>query len=239
METTGIIIQARMGSTRLPGKILKDFEGKTLLGHILYRLGQKILPDTEIVIATSTLSADDLVERFCASEGIKCFRGDERNVLSRYYECAVQNHYENIVRMTGDNPFPDVDELDRLIVYHMENNMDFSENFSVLPLGVGMEIFSFGALRDSMAYASLPKHFEHADEYILDHKDEYRFGTLDVFKEKNMPDVRLTVDTAEDYERACYILRNAGLEYVTTEAAITLALKFDKDMRRKKGKSAI
>lgn len=226
----GIIIQARMGSTRLPGKILKDFEGKTLLGHIIYRLEQKIMSGTEIVIATSTLAADDLVQKFCEVEGVKCFRGDEQNVLSRYYECARQNHYEHIVRMTGDNPFPDIEELNRLITYHLDNNMDFSENFSVLPLGVGMEIFSYEALKDSLMNASLPKHFEHADEYILDHKQEYRFGTLGTIEEKNSPSVRLTVDTQRDYERACYILKNAGTEYVTTETAITLGKEFDKNI---------
>ena len=231
---TGIIIQARMGSTRLPGKILKDYEGKTLLEHILYRLRQKVMADTEIVFATSVLPADDVVETFCNSNNVKCFRGDEQNVLSRYYECAEQNHYKHIVRMTGDNALPAIDELNRLITYHKENEMDFSENFSVLPLGVGMEIFTFGALKDSMLYASLPKHFEHADEYVLDNKEKYRFGTLDVVTGKNMPDVRLTVDTQEDYDRACYILEKAGKKYVTTETAIALAMEFDRNIKSKR-----
>lgn len=230
----GIIIQARIGSTRLPGKILKDFEGKTLLGHILYRLRQRITADVEIVFATSTLALDDVVETFCNNQDVKCFRGDEQNVLSRYYECAKQNHYEHIVRMTGDNPFPDIDELNRLIRYHMENEMDFSENFSVLPLGIGMEIFSFDALKKSMLNATLPKHYEHADEYILDHKEKFQFGTLNVAKEKKRSDVRLTVDTQEDYERACYILKRAKTEYVETELAIALGLEFDEMIQKRK-----
>lgn len=234
---TGIIIQARMGSTRLPGKILKDFEGKTLLGHILCRLRQRVKADVEIVFATSTLAIDDVVEIFCNNQNVKCFRGDEQNVLSRYYKCAEQNHYEHIVRMTGDNPFPDIDELNRLITYHIENKMDFSENFSVLPVGVGMEIFSFGALKESMLYASLPKHYEHADEYILDYKEKFQFGTLSVTKEKNRPDVRLTVDTQEDYERACYILKRAGTEYVETEMAIAFGSEFDEKMKKRKADS--
>ncbi len=112
--------------------------------------------------------------------------------------------------------------------------MDFSENFSVLPLGVGMEIFTFGTLKDSMQYASLPKHFEHADEYVLDNKEKYRFGTLDVVTGKNMPDVRLTVDTQEDYDRACYILKKAGEKYVATETAIALAMEFDRNNKSKR-----
>lgn len=232
----GIIIQARMGSTRLPEKILKDFEGKTLLGHILCRLRQRVTPDVEIVFATSILPIDDAVEIFCNDHNVKCFRGDELNVLSRYYECAKQNNYEYIVRMTGDNPFPDIDELNRLIRYHIENEMDFSENFSVLPVGVGMEIFTFSALEESMLHAFLPKHYEHADEYILDYKEKFKFGTLNVAKEKNRPDVRLTVDTQDDYERACYILKKAKTEYVETETAIALGLEFsEKTGQRKMG----
>lgn len=230
----GIIIQARMGSRRLPGKILMDFEGKTLLEHILYRLRQRVVEDVEIVFATSTLEIDDAVATFCKIQDVKCFRGDEWNVLSRYYECAKQNYYEHIVRMTGDNPFPDIDELNRLIRYHVKNEMDFSENFSVLPVGVGMEVFSFGALKDSILHASLPKHYEHADEYILDHKEKYKFGTLNVAEEKHRTDIRLTVDTQEDYERVCYILKNAEAEYVTTETAIALEVEFEKIIKKRR-----
>lgn len=136
---TGIIIQARMGSSRLPGKILKDFEGKTLIGHIIDRL-VRVKSPVKVIIATSNMSQDDQVERFCRQKGVDCFRGDEQNVLKRYYDCANMYHLKDIVRMTGDNPFPDVEELDRLIAFHQENNMEFSENFTVLPVGVGMEI---------------------------------------------------------------------------------------------------
>jgi len=222
----GIVIQARMGSHRLPGKILKDYEGKTLLEHISNRL-KRMRNNVTVVIATSDLPQDDAVEEFCKKKNILCFRGDELNVLKRYYDCATQFGFDNIVRMTGDNPFPDIEELDRLIDYHSDNQMDFSENFSVLPIGVGMEIMSYTALDQSMKKASLPKHFEHADEYILDNLEEFRHGTLSVIPEKNRPELRLTVDTQEDYERACYILRNVQTEYVTTEQAILLCEKYE------------
>lgn len=218
----GIIIQARMGSSRLPGKILKDFAGKTLLEHIIYRLS-KLKNEAKIVIATSDLKQDDQVEAFCKTRGINCFRGDEQNVLKRYYECAIEYGFNDVVRMTGDNPFPDIEELDRLIDFHKLNRMDFSENFSVLPIGVGMEIMSFEALKESMEKAFLPKHFEHADEYILDNLECYNHGTLSVADSKNKPEVRLTVDTEYDYRKACYILENACEEYITTEQAIILS----------------
>jgi len=218
----GVIIQARMGSSRLPGKILKDFEGKTLLGHILDRL-TRIKTSVRIIVATSSLAQDDQVELFCKQQGIDCFRGNEQNVLKRYYDCAYKFCLKDIVRMTGDNPFPDIEELSRLIVSHQENRMEFSENFTVLPVGVGMEIMSYAALEESMRKASMPKHFEHVDEYILDHLDIFRHQTMQVPLAKSRPDVRLTVDTLQDYVKACFILREAHVAYVTTEQAIMLS----------------
>lgn len=223
----GIIIQARMGSTRLPGKILRDFEGKTLLEHIVYRLRAKLQQESDIVIATSVLASDDVVQEFCESHKIKCYRGDEQNVLSRYFLCAEQNNYEHIVRMTGDNPFPDIEELNNLITYHIDNNMDFTENFSTLPVGVGMEIFSFETLKVSMEKAFLEKHFEHADEYVLDHLTEFSHATLENQYPKNYAQIRLTVDTEEDYKKACYILRNAKHEYIDTQEAVKLCMRYE------------
>lgn len=227
----GIIIQARMGSSRLPGKVLMDFEGKTLLEHIIYRLGRS-QSNAEIVIATSNCENDNVVSVFCEKHNVKCFRGDEINVLQRYYDCATYYSFNNIVRMTGDNPFPDVEELDRLIEFHIEKNMQFSENFSMLPIGVGMEIFSYKALEKSMKNAFLPKHFEHADEYILDHIDQFKHGTLKVEDEKNRPDIRLTVDTKWDYEKACYIIKNARTNYITTKQAIELGEAFEMERKQ-------
>lgn len=224
----GIIIQARMGSSRLPGKILMDFEGKTLLEHIIYRL-KWLRSNATIVIATSILENDDIVETFCKEHNVGCFRGDEQNVLKRYYDCARYYQFSDVVRMTGDNPFPDIDELDRLITFHEEGAMDFSENYSVLPIGVGMEIMSYQALKESVQNASLPKHFEHADEYILDNLANYKHGTLEVPNVKNRPDVRLTVDTLQDYKKACYILRRAQTDYVTTEQAIELGEFYERE----------
>lgn len=223
----GVIIQARMGSSRLPGKILMDFEGRSLLQHIIVRL-KKLKQNVKIVIATSVLEKDDKVEAFCKQEKIDCFRGDENNVLKRYYECATLYGFRHVVRMTGDNPLPDIEELDKLIDFHIKNEMDFSENFSVLPIGVGMEIMSYDALEQSVNSATLPKHFEHADEYILDNLEKFKHATVETEQKKNHPHIRLTVDTGDDYDKLCYIIRNAGEGYITTEKAIELGILYDK-----------
>lgn len=221
---TGIIIQARMGSSRLPGKVMRDFHGKTLLGQILYRL-KRLRGEAVVVVATSILPQDDIIEEFCRRNGTECFRGSELNVLERYYQCAVKYGFDNIVRMTADNPFPDIEELDNLIVFHRTNGYDFSECLTQLPIGVGMEIFTFPCLEDDMKNSSEPHHFEHVDEYVLENKGKYRYGILPVPKEKCWPHISLTVDTPADYEKACMILKKAGHDYVTTEEAVKICLQ--------------
>ncbi|MBE5847901.1 MAG: acylneuraminate cytidylyltransferase [Lachnospiraceae bacterium] len=223
---TGIIIQARTGSTRLPGKVLKTINDRTLLDHIIDRLRAR-KEDSEVVIATSTLPGDDAIENWCKEKGVICFRGDEQNVLSRYYLCAKEHRYDHIVRMTADNPFPDIEEIDHLIAYHISADNDFTESFSQLPIGVGAEIFSYAALEEDMDKASMPHHFEHVDEYILENMNLFKTGTLTVPKEKNYPDLRLTVDTQEDYERACYIAGNSKTGLASTEEAVRLAKEFE------------
>lgn len=217
----GIIVQARMGSTRLPGKVLRDFNGKTLLGQISFRLKTK-RNDAKVIIATSKLIQDDVIEDFCKMNNLACFRGSEKNVLDRYYQCAKKYEFDNIVRMTADNPFPDIEELDNLIDFHIHNHYDFSECLTQLPIGVGMEIFTYNCLEDDMKNSSMPHHFEHVDEYILENKHKYKYGIMPVPYEKCYPHVRLTVDTPDDYARACYVLKNANSEYVSTAEAIKL-----------------
>lgn len=222
---TGIIIQARTGSTRLPGKILKVINDRTLLDHIIDRL-KELEEKAVVVIATSTLPGDDAVEQFCKEKGVLCFRGSESNVLSRYYECAKEHGFSHIVRLTADNPFVDVTEVDRLIAYHKECGNEFTESFSQLPIGVGAEIFSFSALEEDMKKASMPHHFEHVDEYILENMDKFKTGTLQVPESKCMPEVRLTVDTQEDYEKACYIAAHCKTGLATTEEAVFLCSQY-------------
>lgn len=222
---TGIIIQARTGSTRLPRKILKVINDRTLLDHIIDRL-KELEEKAVVVIATSTLPGDDAVEQFCKEKGVLCFRGSESNVLSRYYECAKEHGFSHIVRLTADNPFVDVTEVDRLIAYHKECGNEFTESFSQLPIGVGAEIFSFSALEEDMQKASMPHHFEHVDEYILENMDKFKTGTLQVPESKYMPEVRLTVDTQEDYEKACYIAAHCKTGLATTEEAVFLCSQY-------------
>ena len=154
-----------MGSTRLPGKVMKTIGDKSLLEHIIFRM-LKSKKDVKLVIATSDLDKDNMIEQFCKNNNILCFRGSEQNVLERYYLCAKEYSFDHIVRLTGDNPFIDVEELDNLIELHLKNKSDYSRSFAVLPKGVGGEIFTFDALEKSYKYGFKYNHKEHVNEYI-------------------------------------------------------------------------
>jgi spore coat polysaccharide biosynthesis protein SpsF len=221
----GIIIQARMGSTRLPGKILMKIGSKALLEHILYRL-TKLRSAVTTVIATSDDLRDDVVERFCDSQAVACFRGNENNVLDRYYQCALQSGFQHIIRLTGDNPFPDIEELDNLIELHLSRSVDYTNSFTCLPLGVGAEIFTFDALKKCWEEGREPHHIEHVNEYMLENPDLFSTAVLSVSTHKNRPDVRLTVDTEDDYKRSCYIFEMCATDYVTTAQAIERAEEY-------------
>jgi len=221
----GAILQARMGSTRLPGKIFKMIGHRTLLEHIFYRLSF-LEHSITVVLATSLNPKDDAVEVFCEKRGILCYRGNEQDVLSRYYECAQKFHFEHIIRLTGDNPFVDITELDNLITLHLENRPDYSHSLDSLPIGTGSEIFTFQALERSYQNGHMEHHREHVNEYILGNPDLFQICLLKAPKEKNRPEIRLTVDTQEDYDKACYIVENCGSEFITTEEALRLCLQF-------------
>lgn len=218
----GIVIQARMGSTRLPGKVLMPIGGRPLLAHILSRLTRLKHP-VQTVVATSSDPRDDAVAVFAQENGVHVFRGSEPDVLDRYYRCALQFHFDHIVRLTGDNPFVDVAELDRLIERHLRNRADYSSSIGSLPEGVGTEIFTFAALETSHARGHKHHHREHVNEYILENPTFFRIVDLAVPQKKNRPDVRLTVDTPDDYDRVCRIAAACGDSGVDTTAAITLA----------------
>jgi spore coat polysaccharide biosynthesis protein SpsF len=217
----GIIIQARMGSTRLPGKVLRPIAGKPLLAHVLGRLVGLQHP-AEVVVATSTETADDAIEAFCTAMSASCFRGSETDVLARYWECALTYGFDQVVRLTADNPFTDVTELDRLIELHLDAGNDYTHSFGMMPLGVGAEIFTRAALERSYREGHAPNHREHVNEYIQENPGLFRIGQLDVPAAKRHPGLRLTVDTEEDYQRACRIAVLATGQWLSTEEAIAL-----------------
>ncbi len=214
-----------MGSTRLPGKVLRPVGRLPLLGHVVGRL-RRLSHEAIAVVATGTGPRNDAIEQWCVREGVRCFRGSEDDVLDRYYRCARQFGLDPIVRLTADNPFTDIEELDRLVEQHLRAGNDLTHSYETLPVGVGAEVFGFGALERSHREGLAPHHREHVDEYMLENPALFRTGRLEVREAKRRPEIRLTVDTEEDYRRACYIAEHAQGEWADTEEAIALCTRF-------------
>lgn len=219
--TLGVVIQARMGSTRLPGKVLRPIAGRPLLAHVLGRL-QNLQHTAIVVVATSALPQDEPIVAWCSEHGVECFRGDELDVLNRYLRCAEAYGFDQIVRLTADNPFTDIEELDRLIHLHLEQGFDYTHSFGRMPLGVGAEIFTFQALQRSHIEGLEPHHREHVNEYMQEHPELFASGHLRVPSAKMNPELRLTVDTEEDWKKACELAAHAADTWLNTEDAIAL-----------------
>ena len=210
-----------MGSTRLPGKVLRLVGNLPLLGHVQGRLALSRHKITSIV-ATSSKPQDDAIEVYCKAVKIDCFRGNEQDVLDRYYQCAMQYAFKHIVRLTADNPFTDIEELDRLIELHLQQNNALTHSFTELPIGVGAEVFSFEALERSWLEGNASHHREHVDEYMLENPQIFKTGQLKIPVAKRSPELRLTVDTEEDWYRADSLVKKYRDEWLTTEQIISL-----------------
>lgn len=221
MHKVGIILQARMGSTRLPGKILRPLVGKCILQRVAERL-ERVGWRGRLVIATSNLPNDNQVEEFCKAQGIHCFRGSESDVLERYFRCAEKHGFAHVVRLTGDNPFLDEKELVSLVQSHLKTESDYSNNFELLPIGVGSEIMTFKSLELSHQRGHLPHHREHVNEYLLENKDSIKYHLAPVPTFKVRPELRLTVDTPQDFEKAERILNELNSDNPPLEEILGL-----------------
>lgn len=221
MTSVGLVVQARMRSTRLPGKVLRPVGNLPLLGHVVGRLYQLIQP-WPVVVATSTDAQDDAIVAWCRQSNLVTFRGSEHDVLDRYLQCVRTSGLDHVVRLTADNPFTDIAELERLVQLHLSGNYDYTHSFGMLPLGVGTEIITRAALEISHTEGREPHHREHVNEYIKEHPELFRIGVLDIPIGKRAPDLRLTVDTEEDWRRADVLARKARGKWLETEEAIAL-----------------
>ena len=161
------IIQARMGSTRLPGKILQEIAGKPMLWHVIRRTERAAAID-KVVVATSINAADDAVADFCASEAIDCFRGSEADVLDRFYRAAKDYLPDAIVRITADCPLMDGTVIDEVIKKFDGERADYASNTLIYtyPDGLDVEVFTFAALEDAWTNATKLTEREHVTPYI-------------------------------------------------------------------------
>jgi spore coat polysaccharide biosynthesis protein SpsF len=191
------IIQARMGSSRLPGKVLMDLGGKTVLARVVRRTRRASLVNQTIVV-TTTLAKDDAVVNECQRFGVGYFRGEEENVLDRYYQAALQSSADLIVRITADNPLADPDLIDDVVKKMMESGADYANNRSprTYPCGLDVEAFKFSALQKARQETEYDYEREHVTPYFYEHPALFQCvsvqGTFDCSH------YRWTLDTPAD-----------------------------------------
>ncbi|KAA5544768.1 cytidylyltransferase domain-containing protein [Adhaeribacter rhizoryzae] len=195
----GIITQARMTSTRLPGKVLLFLGSKPILQYHLDRLQQSNLP---IFIATTTNHSDDPLVGFAQAHQIPFYRGDEQNVLSRYYECAKQNNLDVIVRVTSDCPLIDGNLIAAAVQEYLQtpDKQLYLSNCLVrtYPRGFDFEIFSFALLEEAYLKANITSDLEHVTPYINQNKSgQVHFSHFTQPEDKSQ--YRITLDTPEDF----------------------------------------
>ncbi|MGI2296570.1 cytidylyltransferase domain-containing protein [Paenibacillus sp. GXUN7292] len=195
---TVAIVQARMTSSRLPGKVLKEVMGKPLIEYLIERL-RRVKHLSNIVIATTVNDSDQSIVELCDKLGVDCFRGSEEDVLSRYYKAALHYRAEHIVRITSDCPVIDPEVVDQVISYYFGQKSDYTSNGLVrsFPRGLDTEVFSFKVLEEAHQEAKESFEREHVTPFLYNNRD--RFSTHNYSYKYDCSYHRWTVDTQEDF----------------------------------------
>lgn len=202
-----------MGSSRLPGKTLMDLEGNPVLGWMLERL-QKSASLDQLVVATSDLSGDDPICDYCKKAGYDFYRGDEKDVLQRFYDCSQQYEAEVLVRLTADCPLIDPGVVDQVVTAFICSEHDYVANTlpledSTFPDGCDVEVFSRSALKKAYDCAVDIEEREHVTPYMR--KPESGLKCFQVVREPDLSSFSYTLDTEEDFQRLKKIVREMTL----------------------------
>ena len=190
------IIQARCGSSRFPSKVFAEIGGKPLIWHVVNRLKLAQTLD-QIIIATTVNPLDDALELWCKDNQVSCFRGNEADVLNRYYEAACAYV---VVRITADDPFKEPDVIDRVVRMVTEEHYDAATNNNPpsFPEGLDCEAFTFEALRKAETTSNDAFEREHVTQYFYHHPELFKIGN--VSSDKQLSHLRWTIDTKADLE---------------------------------------
>ena len=208
------LIQARMGSTRLPGKTLKKIKGKTLIEIMLNRL-EKCKKIDKIIVATSIEENCNGLEQHVKALGHYCFRGSENDVLDRFYKAIENEQCDYVVRLTADCPLIDPFLIDKVIQMTIESERDYGSNITpgkeYFPDGQDTEVFKYKLLDDAWNSAKLPFEREHVTPYIRDNLNSL-FSNLSYDNDINLGHVRMTVDTKEDFKAIEVLVNELGTD---------------------------
>lgn len=205
-----IILQARLSSSRLPGKVLKTLHGKPMLEQQIARFA-KIQTPYQLVVATSEQPEDDAIALLCKKLDINCFRGELNDVLSRFYHAAThikkQHDIQHIVRITGDCPVIDAKIIDQVIALYLAKQCDYCSNCApaTFPDGLDVEVFSLAALKTAFEQAQKPSEREHVTLFIRNNPN--LFTLCNYQNNVDLSHLRWTVDEPADFEFVTQVYR--------------------------------
>ncbi|ATG91330.1 cytidylyltransferase domain-containing protein [Methylomonas koyamae] len=219
------ILQARMSSSRLPGKVLLPVLGEPMLLRQIERL-RKVRNIDRLLVATSAETADDEIENLCKQHAIDCFRGNLNDVLDRFYQAAVSHHPDHVVRLTADCPLADPGLIDQVIEFYLAGGYDYASNSiqPTFPDGLDVEICRFACLEQAWREAGLPSQREHVMPFI--HQQPERFNIGHFFNREDLSHLRWTVDEPRDFELVSQIyaaLYPANPDFATSDILRLLA----------------
>lgn len=207
------IIQARVGSTRFPKKILAKLGEHSLIDWILFRVLQATQIDQVVVAIPETLENQVLIP-IIKSYGCECVLGSEQDVLARFVKAVDYSQADIVIRICADNPLIAPEELDRLVNYFLENNFDYAFNHipkldNQYPDGLGAEILGADLLKkiaNKTNFQNDQTYREHVTSYVWDHQGQYKIGVLKAPLEISYPSIKLDIDTPRDFERIQMLL---------------------------------
>ena len=216
------IVQARMGASRLPNKMMLSFHGYPIIEWIYHRVSKSKKLDT-LVFAVPETPQNDILEHHLTQLGAQIVRGSEHDVLDRIYQVAVVTKATHIVRICGDNPFVSPDVIDDLVTHYFLQSCDYAYNHiprgNLYPDGLGAEIVSMELLKTIWTEAEEPSQREHVFNYIWDHQGQFQIQTFDPADSRlAMPDLKLDIDTFDDYKKLLSIpvhIKMSSLEIVS------------------------
>ena len=213
-----------MGSTRLPGKILLPLnsKGDSILKKIISTILSRYTAD-QIIVATSREPKDDLVADLAKSNNVNYHRGSENNVLERFYEVIGRFACNHVVRLTGDNPFVDIETLNEVLSSHISAGVDYSYSIG-LPVGMNVEVISTPALRRTYSEATTEADFEHVTHYIRRNREDFKVAEIDKSSSALPHHLRLTVDTPEDYHLAKELVALSATQSCTPDISFLKAV---------------
>ncbi|KGR83804.1 cytidylyltransferase domain-containing protein [Lysinibacillus odysseyi] len=213
------IIQARMGSTRLPGKVLKPLGNTDVLSYVVAR-SRKIEGVAEVIVATSSLPQDDAIVKWCEDHFVEYYRGSEEDVLDRYVQCANLYQPDYVIRVTADCPFVDYEMASEMVALAKNTQAEVIDIAQKLPRGLAVEIISYDALCRIHTITTELRHREHVTYYAYEFKAQFKREIYEPPVDRQYPELRITLDTVEDYALCSVLAHHFNDKFISSATIV-------------------